>query len=335
MDMKKLLVVGIIFLFIGVAIVPSINFNIVRASQDNDFVEVTTQACGVDGYANTTVKLTREQYQNLKQYLVEFRAKLNQTTTREEAVPIFKEAVLELNKYGLLPKGMGVERAQQLITGYYQQRGYERLMKTPFLKNQMNASNRSNYLCLVYSAINGTSPVVLSGPIIRAINNGMFVLFYSPGYVNIVYNFLVNHSVILSKIFGRTMGLLFLLFLFPWWYGPAICTFMPVNILYTICLGVYHGIYYNSSYEPALGWIATFGLLGKRVYQNQSLWGNLPVIPETSPWGLSYFYPGIIGFTGFHILPYPDPKTNKHYFFGSSLWVKIGSEPPENSTSER
>jgi hypothetical protein len=116
MEMKKPLVIGIIFLFLGVAVAPGINFTVVKASNNNDLVEVTSQACGIQGFGNTTVKLTREQYQNLEQYLVDFRARLNQTTTREEAVPIFKDAVAELNKYGLLPKGMSVERAQRLVT---------------------------------------------------------------------------------------------------------------------------------------------------------------------------------------------------------------------------
>src|SRR4030042_1592503 len=114
--MTKGLVVSVILLFIGVTIAPSINFTVVKASQDDDLVEVTTQACGIKGFGNTTVKLTRQQYQNLEQYLVEFRARLNQTTTKEEAVPIFKEAVVELDKYGLLPEGMSVERAQRLVS---------------------------------------------------------------------------------------------------------------------------------------------------------------------------------------------------------------------------
>jgi hypothetical protein len=112
---RKWLAVGIILLFIGVAVAPSINSAVVKASDDNDLVEVTSQACGIQGFANTTVKLTKEQYQNLEQYLVDFRARLNQTTNREEAVPIFKEAVVELNKYGLLPKGMSVEKAQKFV----------------------------------------------------------------------------------------------------------------------------------------------------------------------------------------------------------------------------
>jgi len=74
MEMKKILAVGVILLFIGVAVAPSINFTVVKASNDNDLVEVTTQACGIKGYGNNTVKLTREQYEDLEHYLVEFRA---------------------------------------------------------------------------------------------------------------------------------------------------------------------------------------------------------------------------------------------------------------------
>ena len=139
--MKKILVAGVILLFIGVAVAPSINLNVVKASNDNDLVEVTTQANGIQGYGNTTVKLTREQYQNLEQYLVEFRARLNQTTTREEAVPIFKDAVVELDKYGLLPKGMSIERAQHLVTFG------SRIKHTPTLFKKLNQSS-INYDCL-------------------------------------------------------------------------------------------------------------------------------------------------------------------------------------------
>jgi len=117
---RQCVVVSIILLLIGVIVAPPINYGVVKASTDNDLVEVTSQACGIQGYGNTIVKLTREQNKELEQYLVEFQARLNQTTTREEAVPIFKEAVVELNKYGLLPKGMSVKRAQLLVTVSYQ-----------------------------------------------------------------------------------------------------------------------------------------------------------------------------------------------------------------------
>lgn len=145
--MKKIIAIGIIVLFVSVAVAPSINFNVVKASDDNDLVEVTTQACGIKGYRDTTIKLTREQYQNLEQYLVEFRARLNQTTTRAEAVPLFKEAVVELNKYGLLPKGMSVERVQKLVTTNQAHPDVEKLMNSP--KLSLSHLEFSNVFCLL------------------------------------------------------------------------------------------------------------------------------------------------------------------------------------------
>lgn len=133
--MKKILVVGIILLFLGVTIAPTINFNIVKASTGNDFVEVTSEPCGVKSYGNTTVKLTRQQYQSLEEYLVDFKARLNQTKTKEEAIPLFKDAVVELNKYGLLPKGMSVVRAQRFVVGNFGTQG--------------DITYRNNSLCLV------------------------------------------------------------------------------------------------------------------------------------------------------------------------------------------
>jgi len=145
---RKWLAVGITLLFIGVAVAPSINQSVVKASTDNDLVEVTTQACGIKGYGDTTVKLTREQYNNLEEYLVDFRARLNQTTTKEEAVPIFKEAVVELDRYGLLPKGMSVERAQKLVINGNQNQLLTRTLKRIFSTIDLSFYS-SNFLCLI------------------------------------------------------------------------------------------------------------------------------------------------------------------------------------------
>jgi len=60
---RKWLAVGIILLFIGISVAPNINTGVVTAIQENDLIEVTTQACGIQGYDDTTVKLTRQQYQ--------------------------------------------------------------------------------------------------------------------------------------------------------------------------------------------------------------------------------------------------------------------------------
>ena len=154
--LKKGVAVAIILLFLGVAVVPSIS--IVKTATDNDLAEVTIEAYGIKGFGNHTVKLTKQQNQNLEQYLLDFRERLNTTTTREEAVPLFKEAVVELNKYGLLPKGMSVEHAQRLVTGYYQNSNMLRKIQNDVqsiakIKQKQNLNpNMKNEFCVLFAA---------------------------------------------------------------------------------------------------------------------------------------------------------------------------------------
>ena len=179
---RKCLVVGIIFLFVGVVVPSSINFSVVKASYDEDFVEVITQACGVNGFGNTTIKLTREQYQNLEWYLVEFEHRLNQTITRAEAIQLFKESVIELDKYGLLPKGMNRATAERLVTGGHQCVAVEQLFKKSIIRNQGYVSDKINALCSIF--IVGYGPedngVKVCGPIARLFS------FFTP-----IFSFLI------------------------------------------------------------------------------------------------------------------------------------------------
>ena len=140
--MKKWLTVGIILLFVGVTIAPTINFNTVKATQEDDFIEVTSQACGIKGYKDTTVKLTREQYAEIQKLFDEVQAQLDATNTIEDALPIYYNAIVELNKYGLLPQGMSVETAQNLVTG-----GYKHAFQTKSF--QEPTDNLTNALCFV------------------------------------------------------------------------------------------------------------------------------------------------------------------------------------------
>jgi hypothetical protein len=142
----KTLAIGIILLFTSITFAPNINYSIVLASRDEDFVEVTIQPCGIGGYENTTVKFTNEQLLDLQQYLVEFKARLNQTLTRAEVVPIFKEAVEKLDDYGLLPKGMSVNQALKLVTTIPAHVDVKKLMNS----SRSSYSEFSNILCLLF-----------------------------------------------------------------------------------------------------------------------------------------------------------------------------------------
>jgi hypothetical protein len=112
MEIKKLLAIGIIFLFIGVAVAPSINSSFVKASKDNDLVEVTSQACGISRFENNqkkTVSLSEVEYQQLDAYLTEFQSRLNASCSLDETKSLFKEALQKLNSFGLIPHGVSPE----------------------------------------------------------------------------------------------------------------------------------------------------------------------------------------------------------------------------------
>jgi hypothetical protein len=159
---KKYLTVTVILLFIGVAIAPSIQVSGVKAAREDDHVEVTSEACGIKGFGDTTVKLTREQYSDLEQYLAEFREQLNTTTTREEAIPIFNDVINELNKYGLLPKGMSIEQAQKLVIHRYS-KGQEVSLLEEISHKNSRLDYHNTFCCLVAGVVqDGSAMGILS-----------------------------------------------------------------------------------------------------------------------------------------------------------------------------
>jgi hypothetical protein len=294
MEMKKTLALGIILLFIGVAVAPSI---VVKASNDNDLVEVTTQACGIKGYGNATVKLTREQYQNLEDYLMEFRARLNQTSTREEAVPIFKDAVVELDKYGLLPKGMSVERAQKLVLSMCFNQRIGEFIKRVFGVNQANES--SNMFCLV------------SGKVTHSVSYGVF------------YPIRLRLSLLGFRFFDfweftwLVSELLLILRseMFPLYF------FDEISIGWSLKWILKDYQDESDIHMPSVGQISSIGINGFKNYTGE-LYGQIRIIPELQQYPdvyHLYVYSGIFGFAGLHI---------GNQLIGSCLLIDIGPSLP-------
>jgi len=281
----------IVLLFIDIAVTPIINFNIVKASNENDFVEVTTQACGIKGYGNTTVKLTREQYQNLEQYLVEFRARLNQTTTKEEAIPIFKEAVVELDKYGLLPKGISVELAQRLVTIGYKNQYSSHLLKKMHNRNPLSQNGIDNQLCMVAG---NTDDCFFLGPI-SAVGFLVFIIIYG----------------IISNIMEENVSLNLLDFFFS-------THFIPFEIGGFGTFGSVFFDYYTPIYTSSDGWIHALGLRGVQSI-NGSFYGT---ITRT----IFGDYVGLTGFIGLVVGPKPIPSSK--FFFGSAYNIGVSRNPP-------
>jgi hypothetical protein len=145
--MKKLLIVGVIVLFLGLACAPSINANV---SRDNELVEITTEICGLGG-GKHTVQLTQKEAEEVDRLFETIRQRLNATESREEAEEIFKEAVVELDKYGLLG-GLSLKQAQRLVMGKQNYRVNDRIIKHLLDVKELSKS-KQNYMCLTIGAI--------------------------------------------------------------------------------------------------------------------------------------------------------------------------------------
>jgi len=300
--MKKGLVVSVILLFIGVAIAPSINQSVVKASTDDDLIEVTSQACGVQGYGNTTVKLTREQYQDLESYLVDFRERLNQTSTREEAVPIFKDAVVELDKYGLLPKGLSVEQAQRLVTGGYFYQRFIQIFGRLFNKNQYNSN--SNLFCLVAGETDAT------------VFSRHFYILLTLGSILSMWHFWSDYTLLgmLLFIIAGSFAIL----------SISIQNFIdenPLALFDVVCIGVFSP-FENITYY-ASGWLKSFGLLGVKSW-DEYFRGNFHALPLIYS-AVYMMYQAIWGFTGLKILL--DENSLKQSYFGFAMALSIDDTP--------
>jgi len=294
---KKSVAVSVILLFIGVAIAPSINFNVVKASNDNDLVEVTTQACGINGFGNTTVKLTREQYQNLERNLATFKERLNQTTSREEVKKLYNEFIVELDNYGLLGR-LSIKQAQRLMTGIYTNAKLTSLSETILNKVKGLTPNESNYLCFVYGE--PKEHTYFQGPIGRI--SGLFFSLFVQGliFVHVLVLILVTLIVSSSFFFSSVIN--------------------PLQIGTTIYYGLTSYDFSNGWREwSATGLLRTTGLLGNKSW-NGTFYGYLPI--PTGFFGTTYL-PGINGFIGLRIR-----SNSLNYYFGSALWVQMTTEPP-------
>ncbi len=295
--MKKLLAVGVIVLFLGLAIAPSINANVSKASIESEMVEITTEVCGINGVTPNTVLLSKEDAEEVEALFDSIRERLNATETREDTEQIFKEAVVELDKYGLLG-GLSVRQAQRMaIYPNFVSKQINLLERMIYTHRELIDENE-NHLCLVAGRTTDT-------------------WFENLGTL-LCYRLMDNNinNIIISRI--SFIGyLLFSLFSY----------FNPFAISYRINYGKCRYEHEMSPIEYyASGWVYTIGIKGIKTWQD-NMQGTLP-IEGTSLGGFGtlwydVLYPGAVGFTGVKIT-----LDNEDFYIGSALWVKIGNEPP-------
>jgi len=139
--LRKYLAVAVILLFIGVAFAPSVNANVSK----DDLVEFDVELCGLG--KKHTVKLTQEEAHEVEHLFDDIEQILSEVETRDGSEEIFKDAVVELDKYDLLG-GMSVKQVQRIIAGMVD----ETIVKTHF--NRGNLGNLNMFCTIAFHATN-------------------------------------------------------------------------------------------------------------------------------------------------------------------------------------
>ena len=105
------------------------------------------------------------QYDETEKIFNYLKGNLDTATTKQDALFLINEAIVELYEHGLLPNGMTVKRAQRLVAN-----GFSRsVLAQPFRSNNQNNSGNTN--CLVVGMTNHfifrPFPTILDIPIIE------------------------------------------------------------------------------------------------------------------------------------------------------------------------
>ncbi len=158
----KAFALGVVVLFIGAGVVSAFNVNL-----DNKYKPLNI---------------------DVEKIFNEFKSKLDTVSTKQDTIALFKEIIVKLNDYKLLPKGMTVKRAQRLLTWCFLK---SELIQT--LQNT-NENNSGNTNCFVVGMTNNTFfrpyPTIYDIPII-------YYLYFNTSFGDF-FNFLALFYLIRS-----------------------------------------------------------------------------------------------------------------------------------------
>jgi len=291
----------VVLLFCGLAFAPSIHANI---SKENELVEITTEVCGLPGQKPQTIQLPKEDAEEVDKLFEEIKLKLDSVETREEAVVIFNEAIIELDKYGLLGR-LSIEQAQRLVTGPYQNPKITEFLEKVYKRGQRISKADKNVLCLFVATLGEHGHCISIGPLAR-----VWALFYS-----ILYNIFYTRRLVITSLIN------FFLFM-P--YIIIMEALNPISVWTTIYVGEWYD-YWNYGHgleEYGSGWIWTIGLNG-RINWTSPFLGELRIGKLILDlWGTHKFYPAVQGFKGIRIRN--DLTCREYFYLGSALQVSVG-----------
>ena len=271
----KTLALGIVVLFIGAGVVSAFNVNL-----DNQ---------------NNSLNIETEKIFN------ELKSKLDTITTKQEAITFFKEIIVKLNDYGLLPKGMTVKRAQKLITWCYLK--FELIQ--PLQNNNENNSGNTN--CFVIGITNHT--------------------FFRP--YPTIYDIPIIHYLTFNTSFGTIFNFLFGFY--------TIRAFQPFKLGSYAYFGdrykrVENGnITYENMYASS-GWVWTQGAYGVKKW-NETFYGGiytkyLKSDEDEDNYAEAWQPVGIRGFVGINLFNGFLSSENPTFYIGFAREVNFTYSPP-------
>jgi hypothetical protein len=310
---KKVFTIVIILIFISVSIQPAFA-DVSIESFNSELGEITVQFYETDRTYNHTVMLTKEQAEELDNLITDFEIKLNNAYNKIESEAIYKDTVVSLNDYGILPEEMSVERAQRLVTGKEHNPRVVKLFERWYKRNHEKMGDNENILCLIagnnidgFDSLIGRRVIIIS----KSLRNSLMMTLHNlsqkyPKLRDFIY-----------KIVGLIDSLCFKFI-------------QPFKVGFELFFGeksIKRGV---TNYFPCSGEIITLGLNGITHYKGD-FYGQLPLLPVLmihSNIFIEYYYSGAVGYTGIS-LRLRDPEQFPYYFLlGSALWFKIGEEHP-------
>jgi len=138
--MDKRILLGSI---IAVVILVLVSFSsvVAKVSTEDELVEFDVEFSGLG--KKHKVKLTQQEASKFELLFDDIEQRLSEVETREEAEYIYKEAIVELDKYGLLGR-FSVKQTQEIIFGKYKESYKYEIQHDNLFYNEIHNSN-----CLV------------------------------------------------------------------------------------------------------------------------------------------------------------------------------------------
>jgi hypothetical protein len=306
--LKNCINFGVILLFVGVAIAPSINFTVVKASDDNELVTVTTQACSSMVDKVHTVLLTKRQAREVKTVFDELKNCLSTAVSMEETQKILNDTIVSLSRYNLLPTGMSIEQAKRLVT--YARHNQKVIPFLQKISTKFQADSKEGTIQNSFCYIAGnTSNTHFAKPVTKLTMRLYDIMDYSSGN-----HILVVVSTALWIVFNQLSTISQMILQRQGNHGGV-----------SIFFGNYHYYPYPNWLYPAQGWISTNGMNGIQNISG-SFWGQ-KVTSGWQPqddWCMNYTWRGCVGFTG--LITYFG--SDSAYYLGSALSINVGPDRP-------